>query len=59
MELLKPLINSKLSKSDISVLFNNKIKNIPFCVFLIRNMSSINCIIYENKNSKYVEKNIK
>jgi hypothetical protein len=44
MERIQSLINSKLTKSDISVLFNNEINYIPFWVFLIRNMSSINCI---------------
>ena len=56
MERLQSLINSKLTKSDISVLFNNEINYIPFWIFLIRNMSSINCIKYENKNNN---KNIK
>ena len=52
LQLLKSLINSQLINEDISALFSPQ-KNeiyIPFLVFLIRNMSSINCINYENAN---------
>ena len=55
LQLLKMLINSNLTKDDISELFNSQ-KNelyIPFWVFLIRNMSSLNCINYENKNNPF------
>ena len=52
---LKSLINSKLSNTDISDLFLPQTNEmyIPFWVFLIRNMSSINCINYENKNNPF------
>ena len=57
LKLLRSLINSKLSNEDISDLFSPQ-KNeiyIPFWVFLIRNMSSINCINYENKDNPFYE----
>ena len=55
LQLLKSLINSNLNNNDISELFKNKTDElyIPFWVFLIRNMSSINCINYENKNNLF------
>ena len=55
LQLLKPLINSELTNNDISILFQPQIDElyIPFWVFLIRNMSSINCINYENKNNPF------
>ena len=55
LQLLKSLINSKLSNTDISDLFLPQTNEmyIPFWVFLIRNMSSINCINYENKNNPF------
>ena len=55
MQLLKSLVNSKLRNEDISELFNQKENDsyIPFWVFLIRNMSSVNCVNYENKNNPF------
>ena len=55
LELLKRIFNSELSKEDISDLFSFQKKEIyiPFWVFLIRNMSSVNCINYENNNNPF------
>ena len=55
LQLLKSLINSNLNNNDISELFKNQTDElyIPFWAFLIRNMSSINCINYENKNNLF------
>jgi hypothetical protein len=57
LQLLKSLINSKLNNEDISVLFQPQKdeKYIPFWVFLIRNMSAINCINYEEKTNPFCE----
>jgi len=57
LKLLKSLINSKLNNNDISELFKPQIDEsfIIFWVFLIRNLSSINCINYENKNNPFVK----
>jgi len=53
IQLIKELINSKLKSEYISELFKTNVNYIPFWVFLIRNMSSINCINYENKNNSF------
>ena len=49
--MLKSLVE-KLSDENISDSKENE-KYIPFWVFLIRNMSSINCINYENTNNPF------
>ena len=45
------------------ICFREKLNYIPLWVFLIRNMSSLNCIYYENKNNSssdiYEKKTIK
>ena len=53
LPLIDNLINSKLSQENISEVLSPQIGEIyiPFWVFLIRNMSAINCINYENKNN--------
>ena len=57
LQLLKSLINSNLTHNDISELFQPKKEEtyIPFWVFLIRNMSAINCINYEEKTNPFCE----
>ena len=57
LQLLKSLINSKLTHDDISDLFQPQKDEayIPFWVFLIRNMSAINCINYEEKTNPFCE----
>ena len=57
LQLLKSLINSKLTNDDISDLFlpQKDEAYIPFWVFLIRNMSAINCINYEEKTNPFCE----
>ena len=53
LKLIKILINSKLNDEDIAKILSPQSNEIfiPFWVFLIRNMSSINCINYENRNN--------
>ena len=57
LQLIKSLINSKLNDEDITKLLSPQEGEIyiPFWVFLIRNMSSINCINYENKNNPFCD----
>ena len=57
LPLLKSLINSKLTNEDINDLFIEQKDEIyiPFWVFLIRNMSAINCIHYENTMNPFYE----
>ena len=55
MQLIKELINSKLKSEDISELFKTNVNYIPLQVFLIRNMSSINCVNYESKDNPFSE----
>jgi len=51
---LQILINSKLTYKDINSVFNNTSCQIfiPFWIFLLRNMSSCNCINYECKDNE-------
>ncbi len=49
LQLIKTLINTKLSNEEINEICNKNSTEIPFWVFLIRNMSSLNYINYENK----------
>ena len=58
MELINNLFNLKLKREDISDLFNPKcnINYIPFWVYLIRNLSSINCTMWPNLNLKKIIK---
>ena len=51
MQLIKELINSKLRSEDISELFKINV----IWVFIIRNMSSINCVNYESKDNPFSE----
>ena len=53
IQLIKELINSKLKSEDISELFKPNVNYIPFWVFLIRNMSSINCVNYESNDNPF------
>ena len=51
------LINTGLKEEDISNLFRpgKETNYIPFWVFLIRNMSSLNCVYYENKKNNSLD----
>ena len=53
LQLIKTLINTKLSNEEINEICNKNSTEIPFWVFLIRNMSSLNYINYENKNNPF------
>ena len=53
LQLLQTLINDNLKKEEINELFNSKEIYIPFWVFLIRNMSSINCIKYDLESNPF------
>ena len=53
LQLIKTLINTKLSNEEINEICNKNSNEIPFWVFLIRNMSSLNYINYENKNNPF------
>ena len=53
LQLIKTLINTKLSNEEINEICNKNLNEIPFWVFLIRNMSSLNYINYENKNNPF------
>ena len=57
LQLIKSLINSKLNDEDLAKILSPQSDEIfiPFWVFLIRNMSSIHCINYENKNNPFCD----
>ena len=54
-ELIKILINKILKQSYIEQLYNKEIDYIPFWIYLLRNMSSVNCILYGEKNNIFYE----
>ena len=56
---LEILINSKLTYKDINSVFNNTSSQIfiPFWIFILRNMSSCNCINYECNDNENPYKN--
>ena len=60
LELIKTLIYTKLNKDDITEIINLKNDEIyiPFWVFLIRNMSSVNCINFGNQKNLTIYKEI-
>ncbi len=51
------MINTGIKDDDITILFkaDKETNYIPFWVFLIRNMSSLNCIYYENKKNNNLD----
>ena len=54
LQLLESLINSKLNNDNFKELFNQSGECfIPFWVFLIRNMSSLNCVCYDNEKNPF------
>ena len=56
---LQVLINSKLAYKDISFVFDNTSSQIfiPFWIFILRNISSCNCINYECNDNENPYKN--
>ena len=57
IKVVEELINTGLKENDIAILFkaDKETNYIPFWVFLIRNMSSLNCIYYENKKNNNLD----
>lgn len=56
-KVVEELINTGLKENDIAYLFktDKKTNYIPFWVFLNRNMSSLNCVYYENKKNNNLD----
>jgi hypothetical protein len=56
-KVVEELVNTGLKENDIAILFkpDKETNYIPFWVFLIRNMSSLNCVYYENKKNNNLD----